>query len=280
MSVGTILVSLNDVDRGKEILKIAAALAERHDAHVIGLYVIPAVYIHPGISAHVTSDLVDWGRKFFQDRAESVKELFDAEMKRQGFKGEWRQVDGISHLVANEVVEHGRQSDLIIVGQGGKNADNGYESDFAERVVLDAGRPVLLVPNAGTFDTVAQNVIFGWNATRESARAAFDAVSLLKDGAKVHVMWVDSELDGGNGTALPGAELATALSRHGMDAISEPCTTSNIDVADALLNRVSDTGADMLVMGAYGHSRVRELVFGGATRKVLDQMTVPVLMSH
>ncbi|MCP5083063.1 MAG: universal stress protein [Alphaproteobacteria bacterium] len=280
MSVGTILVSLNDVDRSKEILEITAALADRHDAHVIGLYVIPAVYIHPGISAHVTADVIDWGRKFFQDRADGVKKLFDAEMKKQGFKGEWRQVDGISHLVATSVVEHGRQSDLIVVSQGGKNSNNGCEADFAERIVLDAGRPVLLIPNAGTFDTVAQNVIFGWNATRESARAAFDAVPLLKDGAKAHVMWVDSDLDAGDGAALPGAELAVALSRHGVEAISEPSTTANIDAADALLNRVSDAGADMLVMGAYGHSRVRELVFGGATRKVLDQMTVPVLMSH
>lgn len=279
MSVGTILVSLNDVDRGKELLAITSALADRHDAHVIGHYVVPAVYIHPGISAHVTADIIDYGRKYFEDRADSVKALFDAEMQKQGFKGEWRQVDGMSHLVAASVVEHGRQSDLIIASQGGKNSNNGCEADFAERVVLDAGRPVLLVPNAGTFGTVAQNVVFGWNATRESARAAFDAVPLLIDGAKAHVMWVDSDLDAGNG-ALPGAELATALSRHGVDAISEPFASSNIEVADAWLNRVSDAGADMLVMGAYGHSRVRELVFGGATRKVLDQMTVPVLMSH
>lgn len=280
MPVGTILVSLNDVGRGKELLEITSALANRHDAHVIGLYVIPAVYIHPGISAHVTTDVVDWGRRFFQERAASVKQLFEAEVQKQGLKGEWREVEGMSHLVANTVIEHGRQSDLIIVSQGGSNSNNGCEADCAERIVLEAGRPVLLVPNAGTFGAVAQNVIFGWNATRESARACFDALPLMKNGAKAHIMWVDSELNDGSGTALPGAELATALARHGVEAISEPVTAPDIDAADALLNRVSDAGADMLVMGAYGHSRVRELVFGGVTRKVLDQMTVPVLMSH
>ena len=87
MAVGTILVSLNDVDRAKELLGIASNLANRHDAHLIGFYVIPAVYIHPGISAHVTADAVDWGRRFFQDRADSVKKLFDEEVKKQGVKG-------------------------------------------------------------------------------------------------------------------------------------------------------------------------------------------------
>ncbi len=280
MPVGTILVSLNDVDRAKVLLEITSALAARNDAHVIGLYVIPAVYIHPGISAHVTADVIDWGRRFFQDRAAEMKELFEAEVKKQGLKGEWREVEGMSHLVANAVIEHGRQSDLIVASQGGKNSSNGCEVDCAEHIVLDAGRPVLLVPNAGNFGSVAQNVVFGWNATRESARAAFDALPLMAGGAKAHIMWVDSELNDGSGTSLPGAELATALARHGVKAISEPITAPDIDPADALLNRVSDAGADMLVMGAYGHSRVREMVFGGATRKVLDQMTVPVLMSH
>lgn len=280
MPVGTILVSLNHVDRAKQLLDIAAALASGNDAHVIGLYVIPAVYIHPGISAHVTADVVDWGRRYFQDRAEGVKEVFNEAVTKHGFKGEWREDDAMSHLVSSAVVEHGRQADLIIAGQGGQDSENGCEPDFAERIVMEVGRPVLLVPNVGTFETVAQNVVFGWNATRESARAAFDAVPLLKEGSKAHIMWVDSDLNKYSDGVLPGAELATSLARHGIDAISEPTSTSGIDPADALLNRASDVGADMLVMGAYGHSRVRELVFGGATRKMLDQMTVPVLMSH
>ncbi len=280
MSVGTILVSLNDVERASHLLDIASMLADRHDAHVIGLYVIPAVYIHPGISAHLAADVTDMGRQFFQDQASTVKQLFEDQMNKQGFKGEWREVDGMSHLVSSAVIEHGRQSDVIVASQGGAASNNGCEADFAERLVLDVGRPVLFVPNAGKFETVAQNVIFGWNATREAARAAFDAVPLMKDGAKAHVVWVDSRLRDDDAAALPGAELSTALSRHGFNAISEPTSAPDIDPADALLNRASDTGADMLVMGAYGHSRVRELVFGGATRKVLDQMTVPVLMSH
>ena len=181
---------------------------------------------------------------------------------------------------SSAVIEHGRQADLIVMSQTDPESEHGSEPDFAERVILGAGRPVLLIPQHGTFDNVAENVVIGWNATRESARAAFDALPLLGKGATARVVWVDSELHNQKGRVLPGAELATTLARRGIKAISEPSTAPDIDPADALLNRVSDVGADMLVMGAYGHSRIREFVFGGATRKILDQMTVPVLMSH
>ena len=280
MSIKTILVSLNHTERNAAVLKVATALADKHDAHLIGLYVIPAVYVHPGISLHATTDVIEMGRKFFEQHADATEELFNATLERGGFRGEWRKADGMSHLVATSVVEHGRQADLIVVSQGGLNSDDGAEADFAERVILESGRPVIVVPNAGNFETVAENAVIGWNATRESARAAFEALPLLASGSKAHITWVDSELRNFDSAALPGAELATSYARHGVNVISEPMTAPDIDPADALLNRTSDVGADLLVMGAYGHSRLREFVFGGATRKILDQMTVPVLMSH
>ena len=280
MPIKTILVSLNDIERAKELLKISSVIARRHDAHIIGLYVIPAVYVYPGISVHEDAGVSDWGKRFFQERADDVKKLFNDEMDKQGFKGECRQIDGDSYLVSNSVIEHGRQANLIVVGQGGVDSNNGCEVDFAERVVFDSGRPVILVPRFGSFDTLAENVIFAWNASREAARASFDAIPLLSETSSARIVWVNSTLRDENQTVLPGAELTTALSRHDIEAVSEPITTTEVDAADALLNRVSDTGADLLVMGAYGHSRVREFVFGGATRKILDHMTVPVLMSH
>ncbi len=280
MPIKTILVSLNHTERNAPVLKVATALAEKHDAHVIGLYVIPAVYVHPGISLHATTDVIEIGRKFFEQHASETEKVFKETMEKAGFRGEWRKEDGMSHLVSSAVVEHGRQADLIIVSQGGINSNSSAEADFSERVVLESGRPVLIVPNAGNFESVAENAIIGWNATREAARAAFDAAPLLANGGKAHITWVDSDLRTYDSDALPGAELATSFARLGIDTISEPTTAPDIDPADALLNRASDVGADLLVMGAYGHSRLREFVFGGATRKVLDQMTVPVLMSH
>lgn len=280
MTLKTILVCLNHTERNAAVLKVASALALKHEAHVIGLYVIPAVYVHPGISLHASTEVIEIGRKFFEQHAETTETFFKATMDREGFRGEWRKEDGMSHLVASAVVQHGRQADLVVVSQAGMNSDDGAEADFAERVVLESGRPVLIVPNAGNFDTVAENAVIGWNATRESARAAFEAIPLLANGGKAHITWVDSELRAYDNTSLPGAELATSFARHGIEAIAEPTTAPDIDPADALLNRASDAGADLLVMGAYGHSRLREFVFGGATRKILDQMTVPVLMSH
>ena len=280
MTLKTILVCLNHTERNAAVLKAASTLARKHDSHVIGLYVIPAVYVHPGISLHASTEVIEIGRKFFEKHADATEALFNDTVQKEGLRGEWRKADGLSHLVSTSVVEHGRQADLVIVSQAGVNSDDGSEADFAERVVMESGRPVLIIPNAGNFDTVAENAVIGWNATRESARAAFEAVPLLANGAKAHITWVDSELRNYDNTSLPGAEIATSFARHGIDAIAEPTTAPDIDPADALLNRASDVGADLLVMGAYGHSRLREFVFGGATRKILDQMTVPVLMSH
>ncbi len=282
MGISTILVSLNETDQIDVLLKVTAGLASKHDAHVIGLYAIPAVYVRPVIYTYVTADIIDTGSSFFDRRAEIAEQKFNQAMKKEGFRGEWRKVDGRTHLVSSAVVEHGRMVDLIVVSQGSLDSDNGSEIDFADRVVLEGGRPVLLVPTSGTFDVVAQNVVIGWNATRESARAAFDAVALMGKGSKAHIVWVDSELQEQEeaGQALPGAELAASFARHGVETFSEPVATPGLEPVDALLTRVFDVGADMLVMGAYGHSRMREFIFGGSTRKVLDQMTVPVLMSH
>jgi len=280
MGISTILVSLNETGRVDTLLKVTANLAAKYDAHVIGLYVIPAAYVYPGVSIHVTADMIDVGQKFFCDRAKKTEEKFNECMRKQGLKGEWRNIEGKSHLISSTVVDHGRQADLVVISQVEQAAATGTDVEFAEKVIMDVGRPVLMVPKCGNFEGRMDSVVIGWNATRESARAAFDAIPIFEDGATAHIIWVDSELNQGTTNMLPGTELATTLARHNIEAISEPVTAPDLEPADVLLNRVSDVGADMLVMGAYGHSRLREFIFGGATRKILDQMTVPVLMSH
>jgi len=120
-----------------------------------------------------------------------------------------------------------------------------------------------------------------WNGTRESARAAFDALPLLAKAKSVKLLWINpSTENGGNGNGMPGSELATALSRHGVKVEAGHSAVRDVGVGDELLSRAADQGTDLLVMGAYGHSRVREYVFGGATRHILQHMTVPVLFSH
>ena len=280
MSLGTILVCLNEVDRVDALLSVAANLAGQHDAHVIGLFVVPAMQIYPEVGFHLTESMIEGQNKFFAQRADAVKKHFDAAMRSNGLNGEWRKIDSTSPLIANCVVEQAREADLIIASQVDPEGTNGVEIDFAEQVVMQSGRPTLLVPIVGKYDTVGQRVVVGWNATREATRAVFDAVALLKNSKKVWLVWIDPQNQMDLLSELPGTEIATALARHQINAEAEGLPTDHLGAGEALLNRVSDHGADLLVMGAYGHSRMREFVFGGATRTILQQMTVPVLLSH
>jgi nucleotide-binding universal stress UspA family protein len=139
---------------------------------------------------------------------------------------------------------------------------------------------VLIVPYAGHFDNVGRRVLIAWNATREAARAVSDAMPLLTSAELVTVPPIDPR-EGPHGHGeLPGADIGLHLARHGVKAQIERTVSAGMPVGEVLLSRVADLGADLIVMGAYGHSRAREVLLGGATRSVLRSMSVPVLMSH
>lgn len=145
-----------------------------------------------------------------------------------------------------------------------------------ERVVLSSGRPVLIVPYAGRFDTLAGHVVVAWNESREAARAVNDAMPLLERARKVTVFQVDPEDEHGGAAA----ELARRLAHHGVRAEAHHTVSGGLAAGEVLLSTIADLAAECLVMGAYGHSRVRELTLGGVTRTVLAHMTVPVIMSY
>jgi nucleotide-binding universal stress UspA family protein len=136
------------------------------------------------------------------------------------------------------------------------------------------------VPYYGRFEQCGRRALIGWNGTREAAKAAFDAVGILKHSDLVYVSQIELEESEEETGPYPGAELAKALARHGIKTTAERLARSEVDAGEALLSHASDVGADLIVMGAYGHSRLREFILGGATRTMLQAMTVPILMSH
>ena len=280
MAYRTILVCLNDVARLDVLLDLASDIAAKQNAHVIGLYVLPAVRIYPAVGLGSVAQVVEQYREAFKAQSAEVRQRFEGYMRKQTFQSEWRFVDSKSPEIADVVIEHGFQSDLVIVSQVNRDSATGIEHDFAERVVMECGRPVLVVPAFGEFTECGRRALVGWNGKREAARAAFDAVPILKGCDTVQVTWLDPQTSMDMPGSLPGTELATALARHGITVTAEGLPTSGIGAGEALLSHVSDLGVDLLVMGAYGHSRTREYIFGGATRTILDSMTVPVLMSH
>jgi nucleotide-binding universal stress UspA family protein len=282
MAYRTLLVSLNDVERADALLEVAGNIAARQEAHVEGIFVIPALRVYPVVTLHVPPEYFESQRRLFQQQADEMRGRFEDFLERRGLSGEWVQVNSPSPLIADAVIEHGRRADLLIASQPPKEDISEIEADFAERLVLESGRPVLFVPRAGRFATVGEVVVAGWNATREATRAIHDALPLLARASDVRLAWVDPEetAEGEEPGDLPGAELAAALARHGVPATVDTLVSGGLDAGEVLLNHVADTGADMLVMGGWGHSRLREYVFGGATQHVMDHMTVPVLFSH
>ena len=217
---------------------------------------------------------------FFEEQEADSRSAFEKVSENAGISFEWRKVDAQSPDIATTVIEHGRQADIIVASQYNEDGNLGLDEDFCERVVLEAGRPVLLLPYRGEFKTIGENVIVGWNATREAARATFEAMPILEKSGSTRLIWVDPQNEAGKAGNLPGSEMATSLARHGIKAVAEAMPTGGLSVGNALLNRASDLGADLIVIGAYGHSRLREFVFGGATRTMLSDMTVPVLITH
>ncbi|HRD76049.1 MAG TPA: universal stress protein, partial [Hyphomicrobiaceae bacterium] len=173
-----------------------------------------------------------------------------------------------------------RTADLVIAGQRDPDYDFSIVLDVPERLAVETGRPVLVIPRVGDFPTIGSRVTVAWNGGREAARATFDALPLLQLAQSVRVVSVSQHDDGTVGRSLPTTEIATTLARHGIRVEAAMTTAENIKVGDALLSGLCDEQTDLLVMGAYGHSRFREMVFGGATQHILAHMTAPVLLSH
>jgi len=280
LSYRTILVCLNEVERAAVLLQVACDLAQTHEAHLIGLFVVPGLRIYPATGMAMTPEVFEAHQEIYKRHADTAKTLFDAEIRKAGLSAEWRVFESVSPLIADAVIEHALQSDLVIASQSGRGSSTEVETDFAERIVMESGRPVLLVPYYGRFDHCGRRALVAWNGTREAARAAFDAVPLLKRADAVNVTWIDPQESDDAAGPLPAADLAKALARHGIKTTAEGLSRSGLGAGEALLSHASDLGADLIVMGGYGHNRLREFILGGATRTILQSMTVPVLMSH
>ena len=278
MSYKTILVHLNDTRRAEALLEPAVRLATRYNAHLIGLHVYAGVPAPP-IPLPYGSDVVGAVAAAQLKEAEEIAATFARLTAEQPFVAEWRVEKGPGIDPAGIVMDHSRAADLVIAGQSDPDWDATPLQDVAERLALGAGRPVLVVPYVGRYPEIGRNVVIAWKAARESARAVFDALPMLELAEQVQILEVGETGRRGR-VAKADASIAATLARHGIKATVRTSIADEISVGDEILSRIADMGADLLVMGAYGHSRVRQLVFGGVTRHIARHMTVPTLLSH
>jgi nucleotide-binding universal stress UspA family protein len=226
------------------------------------------------------SDIVEIERNKSLAEAGRCKQIFEEAARGHAFVAEWRVIESRHPDIGRAIVEQARAADLVIAGQTDPKWDLSPIFDIPERLALESGRPVLVVPYAGSFGEVGKRVVVAWNNRREASRAVFDALPLLAGADQVRVLWINPARDGVAPDELPTAEITGALARHGVKAEAAHSVAPDIDVGNELLSRAADLSADLIVMGCYGRSRFRELIFGGATRHILQHMTVPVLLSH
>jgi nucleotide-binding universal stress UspA family protein len=281
MRLRDILVHLDTTEASMNRLQLAADLARRHQAHLTGLHVfdviLPLVLSDSSNGAMMVAGLLERMRQDAIAAASGIEAGFRETLRREGIAGEWRAVEG---AMPEQVALHARYADLLVLGQDDPKGTQAAASAMIEAALFSSGRPVLLVPYVGRFESIGHRVVIGWNASREAARAVHDALPLLAGAEATTVLAVNPRPGIAGHGEEPGADIARHLARHDVKVMVERTDAPEIGAGDIILNRAAELSADLLVIGAYGHSRFRELVLGGVTRTLLRQMTVPVLMSH
>ena len=280
MSYKTLLVHLHDVRRAPRLLDAAISMAETMDAHIVALAVMPPFVVLPASRTGEASVTIDQHREAYAGEMQTLKMMLADAVRGRTVLYEWREADAGLGDAADLVIEQARSADLVIACQKDPQWTFSRLLEAPDRLAIESGRPVLLIPNEGSLRVPPNRVTIACNGTREAMRAAFDALPLIAGAQEVNLLRVLSETEEPKENDIPAAELAAALSRHGAKCVISSATSDYVGVGIELLRRAENFRSDLLVMGAYGHSRLREFFLGGASRDVLELMKCPVLMSH
>jgi len=268
--IRSILVHLDAGPHGRARLELAAALGRAHGADVAALYAVTPVFVEMAFDVAMGAPPKEL-LEVDESRMSIARQLVAAVSSESGVPIEWREArEGPEHTT----ISHALCADLVLLGQHDRdNRNTGVMPDFAPWVMTGSGRPAIVVPYIGARASVFGNVLAAWKATREASRALSASIPLMQRARSVNLA---IDLD----TTQSQKDLLQAyLRRHGVQPTFE-LLSSSTTTGEAMLSLAADVGADLIVMGCYGHSRAREFVLGGATRTVLDSMTVPVLMAH
>ncbi len=272
----TILVHVNDQRRIRQLLAPALAIAEQFESHVLALSVVPPVSVISG-GADMTPIVEDAHCIEYREHAREMRAVFEEAIVSRAIKPEWRGEEAGAFSVADAVLPVARTADLVVACQTDDKWYNSERLDIVEPLVLEGGRPMLVVPNGPARASIGKRILIAWNGKREAARAVFDAMPLLQRADTVKVVWVGAADDE---TDIPVVDICATLARHAVRCEGAEEAKGKGNPGEILLQAAAGFEADLLVMGCYGHSRLREFVFGGASRHVLANATLPVLMSH
>jgi nucleotide-binding universal stress UspA family protein len=280
MPLKNVLVHLDDRPASAACVEFATALASQHDAHLTGLYVVGAPTLPESVLGLLPRNTLADNRAALLAQGERALQKFLDRAATQNLRADSRLQQGPDFEMPGIVALNARYSDIAILGQPAPETATALDWQVIEQTIFGSGRPVLIVPYIGGHPTVGDRIVVAWDTSRESTRALNDAMPILEKAKRVTVLLVNPRPGGRGHGPEPGADVALHLARHGVKVEVRRTEVRDIAVGEAILSMLADLSADLLVMGAYGHSHLREYLLGGVTRVMLKSMTVPVLMSH
>jgi nucleotide-binding universal stress UspA family protein len=272
-----IVVNLSVGEKPGPACAYAVSLAAAFDAHLAGIAFLYDPIVPISGAGYIPADVIDAQERENEQATRSALNQFNTACARAGVSAEPLTLTASYGGVGEQFGRIARRFDVAIVGQA-EPETSAVEEIIAESALFESGRPVIVVPYIQKAPFKLDNVMVCWDGSRSAARAIADAMPLLAKSGRVEVVIVTNER--GKQDEIEGADIGAHLARHGLNVEIKRTALGDIDVADVLLSHAADSGSDLIVMGGYGHSRLREFVLGGVTRSILRSMTAPVLMAH
>ena len=272
-----IVVNLSVTKGGGPASDYAVSIAGAMNAHLAGVAFVYDPIVPVSATGYIPAEVIERQQADNEADAKAAIDRFNQATKRAGVAAEPLTITASLAGAGEQFGRIARRFDLAVVGQAEPETST-IDDIIAETTLFESGRPMIVVPYIQRTPLKLDNVMVCWDGSRQAARAIGDAMPLLAKAGKVEIVIIADEP--GKEDEIAGVDMGQHLARHGLKVDLERIPRGDVDVADALLSYAADSGADFLVMGGYGHSRLREFVLGGVTRSILRSMTVPTLMAH
>ena len=278
--LGRIAVHLGADNGCKRRIEVAIKLATEHQAELVGVYPFDVTPQEAYSGTALPSDVTKMIRERIQSDREQIKQDFLEATKAAGITAHWRMPKG---PIDEALALHARYSRLLVMSKAEdrQSTASPITTNLPETVIMAAGRPVMMVPSVGTLTTIGERVLFCWDKKREAARAFADAAPLLRAAKELVVLAIDEDTESLREQDIQEDDfsgLCTALGYPTPKVLLR--SSKGVGVGNVILNTATDYGSDLIVMGAYGHSRMRQWIMGGASKTLLSSMAVPVMLSH
>ncbi|HET9535387.1 MAG: universal stress protein [Mesorhizobium sp.] len=279
MTFKTIVAIVQGEKDEDRLLDCVLPIANHFKSHVIGVHAeaMPVSYTTP--MGFPDAEFIHISSERNEKRAAELGQRYNSRCLAEGVSAEWRSMESFSGDSALSSLSSARCADLIVAVQSNPNGES-LSSANLEGLLFEAGRPVLFIPYAAPATGIFRKVLIAWNGSREAARAVFDALPFIMDADEIEILVVDPEENGESNGEEAGSEIAATLGRHGVHVTVVNERSAGLSVGAVIENHAAESKPDLIVMGAYSHSWLREFLFGGVTRTLLQSMPVATFMSR